>query len=114
MKTMLPMLIAEELDVEWKNVRDRAGVCSIPTKYPGAGRRRQHGDADELAADAPVGAAARAMLVTAAAQTWNVPESELETSAGTVSPHKSSNRTIPYGELARQGRDAHRARSRRR
>ena len=52
-KTMLPMLIAEELDVDWKNVRDRAGAISTPTKYPGPVRRRQHGDAEQLDADAP-------------------------------------------------------------
>src|SRR5205085_11877265 len=45
-----------------------------------------------------VGAAARAMLVTAAAQTLNVPESELETSAGTVR-HKASGRSLTYGQL---------------
>jgi len=97
-KTMLPMLIADELDVDWKAVRIEQGSLDpehFTNQYAGGstatpnhwlGMRR-------------VGAAARAMLVAAAAQTWNVPEAECETALGAVR-HRPSGRRLTYGELA--------------
>jgi isoquinoline 1-oxidoreductase beta subunit len=97
-KTSLPMIVAEELDVDWQSVEIRqseidaerygpqfaGGSLSIPMNYDSLRR---------------AGATARAMLVAAAAQTWNVPAAELTTDAGTVR-HARSNRSATYGELA--------------
>jgi isoquinoline 1-oxidoreductase beta subunit len=96
-KTMLPMLIAEEMDVEWKNVRIEQARFD-PSKFQAQSAGGSTATPNNWVPMRQVGAAARAILVAAAAQTWNVPESELETSAGTVR-HTKSNRTIAYAKL---------------
>lgn len=96
-KTSLPMVIAEQLEVDWKDVRivqgdlDTAlygsqgagGSTSTPSNYENFHR---------------LGAAARMMLVQAAASTWGVPVAECAASQGAV-VHGPSKRRLGYGAL---------------
>ena len=96
-KTMLPMLVAEELDADWDQVRiTQAGFD--PQKY---GMQLAGGSFSTPMNWLPmrqVGAATRAMLVAAAAARWGVPASDLRTEKGRI--FDGSGRSLTYGEIA--------------
>lgn len=97
-KTSMPMIIAEELDVDWKNVLvEQAPLnTAIFTRQLAGGSQsiRQGWEGLRMA-----GAAARQMLREAAAKTWNVPVNEITTEAGYLT-HAGSGQKAGFGEMA--------------
>ncbi len=95
-KTSLPMIVAEELEVPWESVTVEQGDLNPALGGQGAGGSSSvRGNFDTLRR---MGAAARMMMISAAAQMWNVPESECVAVDGAV-VDKTSNRRATYGEL---------------
>jgi len=96
--TSLPMIIAEELDVDWKKVVVEMGphdsVKLGPQFTGGSNSVRMYWKPLREA-----GAAARRMLIEAAAKSWSVPVEEITTKTG-ILYHEKSKRNGKYGDFA--------------
>lgn len=107
LRTTLPMLVAEELDIEW----DRVQIESMPLgivktadgytwKYGPQGVGGSTGLTNNWTFMREVGATARLMLIQAAARLWNVPVENCTTRPGEV-VCESAGKTAGYGELVK-------------
>ena len=96
-KTMLPMIIADELDVEWSKVRVEQAMFD-PTKFQGQSTGGSTATPNNWTPMRQVGASARAVLVSAAASMWGVAESEITTRDGVLT-HAPSGRRYAYPEV---------------
>lgn len=100
-QTGLPMILAEELDADWALVRSRNGTNDAAYADPLFGMHLTGGSnsiKNSFTQYRELGARARAMLVSAAAQRWKVDAGTLRTQAGKVLG--PGGRTLGYGELA--------------
>jgi isoquinoline 1-oxidoreductase beta subunit len=100
--TSLPMLIAEELEADWSRISiESAPVAAVynHTSYP----MQMTGGSSSVPSSweqmRRVGAAARTLLVRAAAQQWQVPENECH-AANSMVTHVASGQEASYGALA--------------
>ena len=96
--TSLPMMIAEELEVDWTKIKVEQGDYDTPRF-----KRQFTGGSQAMRTTwkplRTAGATARLMLLQAAANEWNVPLAELTASNGFIN-HKATNKIVSYGALA--------------
>ncbi|WNJ90797.1 xanthine dehydrogenase family protein molybdopterin-binding subunit [Bosea sp. 685] len=99
--TGLPMILAEELDADWKLVRSKHGTNDMAYADPVFGIHLTGGSntiKNSYTQYRELGARARAMLLNAAAAKWKVDVATLRTQAGTVLGPRGLKAS--YGELA--------------
>ncbi|HUO25103.1 MAG TPA: xanthine dehydrogenase family protein molybdopterin-binding subunit [Candidatus Aquilonibacter sp.] len=96
-RTALPMILAEELEADWKKIDiEQAGASTLYGDQTTGGSASVRTTWDPMR---KAGATAREMLITAAALTWGVPRSSCAVQQGNV-VHAASNRRLSYGDLA--------------
>lgn len=95
-RTALPMILAEELEAGWKQIEiEQAGASTLYGDQTTGGSASVRTTWDPMR---KAGAAAREMLISAAALTWGVPRSACTAQSGSI-VHAASNRRLSYGEL---------------
>jgi isoquinoline 1-oxidoreductase beta subunit len=102
--TGLATIVADELDADWAQMRVESSEADA-RRYnnlffgPVQGSGGSTSIANSWEQLRKAAATTRAMLLTAAAQTWDVPEADIAVAGGQVT-HKASNRMLRFGELA--------------
>ena len=97
-RTSLAMILAEELDADWPTVKIEQADCD-----PKYGDMTTGGSMSIRSSWDPLrkaGASARDMLLTAAAETWNVPKNECTTTGTNFVEHQKTGKKLGYGALA--------------
>ena len=101
-KTSMPMIVAEELDLDWEKVIVEQAPYS-PEQFPGAPFGQFSGGSRGILTKwdplRMAGASAKQMLKQATAETWQVPVDEITTESG-VLYHQASGKSAGYGEMA--------------
>ena len=96
-RTALPMILAEELEADWKNISiEQAGASTLYGDQTTGGSASIRTTWDPMR---KAGAAAREMLISAAALTWGVPRSTCTAESSHVK-HAATNCSLSDGELA--------------
>lgn len=97
-KTSMPMIVADELGVDWNNV-----IVEQAPLNTDIFQRQLAGGSQSIRAGweglRMAGATARHMLIAAAAEAWQVPAAEITIDAGVIS-HKGSDKSAGFGEMA--------------
>ena len=95
-RTALPMILAEELEADWKQIEiEQAGASTLFGDQTTGGSASIRTTWDPMR---KAGAIAREMLISAAALTWSVPRSACVAESGHIK-HAASNRSLTFGEL---------------
>jgi isoquinoline 1-oxidoreductase beta subunit len=100
--TSMPMLVAEELDVDWSKIKTEWVPADPKYGNPNFGGAQLTAGSNSVRGMWKIlreaGGTARVMLTTAAAQTWGVSDNMCSTEKGEV-VHKASGRRVRYGSL---------------
>ena len=97
-RTALPMMLADELGADWNRVKIDQAIGDV--RYGDQETDGSHSVRDGFDLMRETGAAARLMLIRAAAAQWNVPAGECDTSQPHFVVHRGSAKKAGFGELA--------------